>query len=265
MAIMMLAAMVVVILLLAFFRSTIWGWLLAMIVFVPVIAIQSRLSADTFQIIIIALTLFVAVLGIPMLRRLLVSGPILKIFRKIMPQVSQTEQEALDAGTVWWDGELFGGNPDWHKLLGYPKPALTPAEQSFLDNETEQLCAMLDDWDITHVRQDLPEHVWQFIKDKGFFGMIIPKKYGGLEFSAQMHSAVITKIASRSTTAAVTVMVPNSLGPAELLLRLWHLRTEGKIPARTGAGQGGAVLRADRAFRRFRCGRDTRFRHRVPQ
>ncbi|MGC2458893.1 MAG: acyl-CoA dehydrogenase [Gallionellaceae bacterium] len=225
MAIMMLAVMVVVILLLAFFRSTIWGWLLAMIVFVPVIAIQSRLSADTFQIIIIALTLFVAVLGIPMLRRLLVSGPILKIFRKIMPQVSQTEQEALDAGTVWWDGELFGGNPDWHKFLGYPKPALTPAEQSFLDNETEQLCAMLDDWDITHVRQDLPEHVWQFIKDKGFFGMIIPKKYGGLEFSAQMHSAVITKIASRCTTAAVTVMVPNSLGPAELLL---HYGTSGQ-------------------------------------
>jgi acyl-CoA dehydrogenase len=218
MAIMVLAVVLVVVILLAFFRSSIWGWLLAMIILVPVIAILSRIAADTFQIIIIALTLFVAVLGVPLLRRPLVSGPILKMFRRIMPQVSQTEQEALDAGTVWWDGALFGGNPDWHKLLAYPSTALTPEEQSFLDNETGQLCAMLDDWDITHVRQDLPPHVWQFIRDKGFFGMIIPKQYGGLEFSAQMHSAVITKISSRSATAAITVMVPNSLGPAELLL-----------------------------------------------
>ncbi|MBI3903480.1 MAG: acyl-CoA dehydrogenase [Nitrosomonadales bacterium] len=213
-----LMLVLVVILLLAFFRSSIWGWLLAMIVFVPVIAIQSRLSSDVFQLLIVALVLFVAILGLPALRRLLVSGPILKIFRKILPQVSQTEQEALDAGTVWWDGDLFGGNPDWHKLLSYPKATLTPEEQAFLDNETDTLCSMLDDWDITHVRQDLPPHVWQFIKDKGFFGMIVPKRYGGLEFSAQMHSAVVTKVASRSGTAAVTVMVPNSLGPAELLL-----------------------------------------------
>ncbi len=225
MAFMMLVAVLVVILLLAFFRSSIWGWLLATIIIVPLIAIQSRLSADSFQIIIVALMLFVAALGVPMLRRLLFSGPILKMFRKIMPQVSQTEQEALDAGTVWWDGALFSGNPNWHTLLNYPKPALAPAERSFLDNETAQLCAMLDDWDITHVRQDLPPEVWQFIKDKGFFGMIIPKQYGGLEFSAQMHSAVITKIASRSATAAVTVMVPNSLGPAELLL---HYGTSGQ-------------------------------------
>jgi len=207
-----------VIMLLAFFRASIWGWLLALMIFVPVISIQSRLSADAFQIVIVALALFVAVLGIPLLRRALVSSFILKIFRKILPQVSQTEQEALDAGTVWWDGELFSGNPNWRKLLAYPIPALTAEEQSFLDNETEALCAMLDDWDITHVRQDLSPETWQFIKDKGFFGMIIPKRYGGLEFSAQAHSAVVTKVASRSGTAAVTVMVPNSLGPAELLL-----------------------------------------------
>jgi acyl-CoA dehydrogenase len=218
MAILTLIVMLAVALLLAFFRSSIWGWLLAAIIFVPVVAIQSRISADVFQIVIMVLALFVAILGIPLMRRLLVSSAILKVFRKMLPQVSQTEQEALDAGTVWWDGQLFGGNPDWHKLLSLPKPELTAEEQSFLDNETEQLCAMLDDWDITHVRQDLPPEVWQFIKDKGFFGMIIPKKYGGQEFSAQMHSAVITKIASRSATAAVTVMVPNSLGPAELLL-----------------------------------------------
>ena len=218
MAILMLVGVLAVTLLLAFFRASIWSWLLAMSVIVPVIAIQSRLSADVFQGLIVVLAVAVAVLGVPQLRRLLVSSFILKIFRKILPQVSQTEQEALDAGTVWWDGELFSGNPDWHKLLAYPKPTLTPEEQSFLDNETETLCSMLDDWDITHVRQDISPQAWQYIKDKGFFGMIIPKAYGGLEFSAQMHSAVVTKVASRSATGAVTVMVPNSLGPAELLL-----------------------------------------------
>lgn len=218
MTILMLAGTLAVIFLLAFFRASIWSWLLAILVIVPLTAIQGRFSADVFQVVIIALAVFVAVLGIPPLRRLLVSGFILGIFRRILPQVSQTEQEALDAGTVWWDGELFSGNPDWHKLLAYPKPTLTPVEQSFLDNETETLCAMLDDWDITHVRQDLSPQVWQYIKDKGFFGMIIPKEYGGLEFSAQMHSAVVTKVASRSATGSVTVMVPNSLGPAELLL-----------------------------------------------
>ncbi len=218
MAILMLVGVLAVIFLLAFFRASIWSWLLAMLVIVPVVAIQSSLSADLFQVLIVALAVFVAVLGMPPLRRLVVSSFVLKIFRKILPQVSQTEQEALDAGTVWWDGELFSGNPDWHKLLAYPKPTLSPEEQSFLDNETETLCAMLDDWDITHVRQDISPQAWQYIKDKGFFGMIIPKKYGGREFSAQMHSAVVTKVASRSASGAVTVMVPNSLGPAELLL-----------------------------------------------
>ena len=218
MAILTVLAVLAVMMVLAFFRASMWSWLLALTVIVAVVAIQSRLSADMFQVVIIVLAVVVAVLGIPPLRRLLVSRFVLGIFRRILPNVSQTEQEALDAGTVWWDGDLFSGNPDWHKLLAYPKPTLSPEEQSFLDNETEQLCAMLDDWDITHVRQDLPPQVWQFIKDKGFFGMIIPREYGGLEFSAQMHSAVVAKVGSRSATAAVTVMVPNSLGPAELLL-----------------------------------------------
>jgi acyl-CoA dehydrogenase len=234
-----LFGMLGVILLLAFFRASIWSWLLALAVFVPLIAIQSRLSADLFTALIIALVLFVSVFGIPPLRRSLVSSFILNIFRKILPQVSQTEQEALDAGTVWWDGDLFSGNPDWHKLLAFPKPALTPEEQLFLDNETETLCAMLDDWDITHVRQDLSPQAWQYIRSNGFFGMIIPKKYGGLEFSAQMHSAVVTKIASRSATAAVTVMVPNSLGPAELLLH--YGTTEQKDKYLRGLAQGQEV------------------------
>jgi acyl-CoA dehydrogenase len=219
----MLVAVLVVILVLAFFRASITSWILAMMVVVPVVAIQSRISDTALQAVYLALFLFIVLFAVPVLRRTVVSGTVLKIFRKILPQISATEQEAIDAGTVWWDGDLFSGHPDWNKLLAFPKCGLSAAEQAFLDNEVEQLCAMLDDWDITHRRADLPPEVWQFMKIKGFFGMIIPKRYGGLEFSAQAHSAVVSKVASRSGTAAVTVMVPNSLGPAELLL---HYGTE---------------------------------------
>ena len=160
-----------------------------------------------------------ALLGNPSpIRRALASRPLLNLFRKILPQVSQTEQEALDAGTVWWDGDLFSGNPDWNKLLSFPKPTLSAEERAFLDGPVEELCGMTDDWQITHELYDLPPHVWQFLKDKGFFGMIIPKAYGGLEFSALAHSEVVMKLTTRSGTAAISVMVPNSLGPAELLL-----------------------------------------------
>jgi acyl-CoA dehydrogenase len=152
------------------------------------------------------------------IRRQLVSRPLLQLFRRILPAVSQTEREALEAGTVWWDGELFSGRPDWRKLLSYPKPTLSAEERAFIDGPVETLCGMLDDWEITHERCDLPSHVWQFIRDHGFLGMIIPKQYGGLGFSALAHSAVIVKLTTRSGTAAVSVMVPNSLGPAELLL-----------------------------------------------
>ena len=176
-----------------------------------------------FYLILFFVITITLILAVPFLRRLLVSNQILKIFRKMLPQISQTEQEALDAGTVWWEGDLFSGKPDWEKLLAYPKPQLTAEEQAFLDGPVEQLCAMLDEWKITHELKDLPPEVWQFIKDKGFFGLIIPKQYGGYGFSALAHSEVVMKIGSRSGTAAVTVMVPNSLGPAELLL---HYGTE---------------------------------------
>jgi acyl-CoA dehydrogenase len=228
---------VLVILLLAFNRASLWGWLLAIIIFVPVSAALLRISASVFQVVVAIATLVVVVLGIPYLRRKLISYPVLTIFQKILPPVSRTEQEALDAGTVWLDGELFSGNPDWYKLLQCPTSALTEEEQSFLDNEVEELCAMVDDWDITHTRQDLPPEVWQFMKDKGFFGMIIPKMYGGLEFSARAHSAVVTKIASRSTTASVTVMVPNSLGPAELLLHYGTQQQKDQYLPRLAKGQ----------------------------
>jgi len=166
----------------------------------------------------------VAVLLYPSpVRRNLVSRPLLDLFRRILPQMSDTERDAIEAGTVWWDGELFSGTPNWKKLLAYPRPTLTAEERAFLDGPVEELCKLVNDWAITHELHDLPPHVWQFIKDHGFLGMIIPKSYGGLGFSALAHSEVVMKLSTRSGTAAVSVMVPNSLGPAELLL---HYGTE---------------------------------------
>jgi acyl-CoA dehydrogenase len=156
-------------------------------------------------------------LNVKPLRRALISGPFLRSYRRLLPSMSQTEREALEAGTVWWDGELFTGAPRWEKLRSAAAPHLSAEEQAFLDGPCEELCAMLDDWDITHRRADLPPEVWSFLTGKGFFAMIIPKQYGGLEFSAYAHSCVLAKIASRSTTCSSTVAVPNSLGPAELL------------------------------------------------
>src|SRR5215469_5612526 len=156
-------------------------------------------------------------LNVRPLRKALITRPFLKTYLKLLPRMSQTEKEALEAGTVWWDGELFTGAPRWEKLLAARPPQLAAAEQAFLDGPCEELCRMLDEWNITHERGDLPPQVWEFLKTRGFFAMIIPKKYGGLEFSAYAHSCVLAKIASRSGTASSTVAVPNSLGPAELL------------------------------------------------
>ena len=157
------------------------------------------------------------------LRRLLLTRAVFGAFRKVLPQMSETEKAALEAGTVWWEGELFRGNPDWQKLLAYPTPVLTAEEQSFLDQECEEACRLENDWETTHVRYDMSDATWRYIKEKGFLGMIIPKRYGGLEFSAYAHSQVVTKLSTRSSALAVSVMVPNSLGPAELLL---HYGTE---------------------------------------
>jgi len=156
-------------------------------------------------------------LNVRPLRKALITRPFMKTYLKLLPTMSQTEKEALEAGTVWWDGELFTGAPHWPKLLAAKPPQLSAAEQAFLDGPCEELCRTLDDWNITHERADLSPQVWEFLKTRGFFAMIIPKKYGGLEFSAYAHSCVLAKISSRSTTASSTVAVPNSLGPAELL------------------------------------------------
>jgi acyl-CoA dehydrogenase len=157
------------------------------------------------------------------LRREKITQPLLAIYRRMLPTMSDTEREALEAGNVWWDGELFSGMPDWDRLMSFPAPQLSDEEQAFIDGPCEQLCKMLDDWDICHNRVDMPKEVWDYIIEKRFFAMIIPKQYGGLEFSAYANAMVIVKLSSRSPTASSTIGVPNSLGPAELLL---HYGTE---------------------------------------
>ncbi|MEL7536321.1 MAG: acyl-CoA dehydrogenase [Pseudomonadota bacterium] len=152
------------------------------------------------------------------LRRDRITKPLLAMYKTMLPSMSDTEREALEAGNVWWDGELFTGLPDWNRLTSMPAPKLSAEEQAFIDGPCEELCAMLDDWQITHELADMPIEVWEFIKQHKFFAMIIPKEYGGLGFSAYANAMVIAKLSSRSATASSTVGVPNSLGPGELLV-----------------------------------------------
>ncbi|RUO25338.1 acyl-CoA dehydrogenase [Aliidiomarina minuta] len=165
-------------------------------------------------LIIIALAI---IFGVPDIRRSLIARPAFKFFKRVLPPLSKTEREAMEAGDVWWDGQLFSGQPDWHELLKMPPPTFTPDEQSFIDNQLETVLAMIDDFDIIMHRRDLPEEIWEYLKKEGFFAMIIGKDYGGLEFSAAANSYIVARIATRSLSVAVSVMVPNSLGPGELL------------------------------------------------
>ncbi|UFX43760.1 acyl-CoA dehydrogenase [Bradyrhizobium sp. 41S5] len=169
-------------------------------------------------------------------RRDYLSKPIFSWARGVLPTMSDTEREALEAGDVWWDADLFTGNPDWSKLLAFAPARLTDEENAFLHGPVDELCAMLDEWKIIWEWRDLPPEVWAFIKAKRFFGMIIPKEFGGLGFSPYAHSEVVRKISSRSLTAAVTVMVPNSLGPGELLMRFGTKEQQDKWLPRLAAG-----------------------------
>ena len=155
----------------------------------------------------------------PSFRRDQITEPIFRWAQRVLPSLSATEREAIEAGDVWWDADLFSGNPDWSKLLAFPKARLSPEEQAFLDGPVEELCRMLNEWEINWELRDLPPRVWDFLKAQKFFGMIIPKEHGGLGFSAYAHSEIIRKISTRSISGAVTAMVPNSLGPGELLHR----------------------------------------------
>jgi acyl-CoA dehydrogenase len=176
-------------------------------------------------------------------RRDTLTKPIFAWARGVLPAMSDTEREALEAGDVWWDADLFTGNPDWSKLLKVPQAKLTDEEQAFLSGPVNELCAMLDEWKIFWEWRDLPQDVWHFIKREKFFGMIIPKEFGGLGFSPYAHSEVVRKISTRSIAAAVTVMVPNSLGPGELLMRF------------------GTKEQQERWLPRLADGRDGRHRH----
>ncbi|MCP1913211.1 acyl-CoA dehydrogenase [Bradyrhizobium elkanii] len=170
-------------------------------------------------------------------RRDYMTKPIFSWARGVLPTMSDTEREALEAGDVWWDADLFTGNPDWSKLLAFAPARLTDEEQAFLHGPVDELCRMLDEWKINWEWRDLPPEVWAFIKAKKFFGMIIPKEFGGLGFSPYAHSEVVRKISSRSLTAAVTVMVPNSLGPGELLMRFGTKEQQDKWLPRLASGQ----------------------------
>lgn len=183
---------------------------------------------------VVAIALFV-LLGVPSVRCRLVSGHAMRLMASILPRLGETERIALEAGTVWWDGELFSGRPHWDRLLGYRLPGLSEREQAFLDGPVETLCGMLDEWTITQRRELAPE-VWDYLRQQRFFGMIIPEAYGGLGFSALAHSRIVTRISSRSIAAAVTVMVPNSLGPGELLLQYGTEEQKSRYLPRLAAG-----------------------------
>jgi len=180
------------------------------------------LSTITIVLTIVILGVLTCGFFLTSVRQQYFSLPLITLFKKQLPKVSDTERVALEAGTVWWDGEIFSGNPNWEKLSAVGKPELTAEEAAFLAGPTHELCELINDWDIQQ-RSDLSAETWSFIKKNKFFGLIIPKAYGGLEFSALAHSEILTKIASKSLTASVMVSVPNSLGPAELLL---HYGTE---------------------------------------
>lgn len=200
----------------AFMRTPLWMtsiwviiWLAVLVAFLP--------GPVSIALFLIGLALLVLINRTPV-RRSLVTKPLLRAYRRVLPSMSTTEKEALAAGTVWWEGELFSGRPRWPKLLDIPKPTLTKEEEAFLKGPVQTLCGMLDEWKITHEWADLPPEVWDFLKTHRFFALIIPKSFGGLEFSSYAHSEILAHIAARSITAASVVAVPNSLGPAELLL-----------------------------------------------
>ena len=197
------------------------GLLPATVIAAMVILVAWRFGflAGAIGVVLTLAAIAVAVIfNVEPLRKKLVSSPLLKYVKAVLPPMSDTARAAIDAGTVWWEGELFRGEPDWKNLIDYPEAKLTAEEQAFVDGPTHELCGMLDDWEITYGLNDLPEHVWQYIKDNLFLGMVIPKEYGGLGFTALGHSEVVMKLSTRSITGGVSVMVPNSLGPAELLL-----------------------------------------------
>ncbi len=220
---------------LALWRAPLWGW--AVLVAVATFLVQAGfvlgpMGGITITKLIAWLpAIALAVLSYRPIRRQVVTTPAYRMVKKILPPVSPTEREALDAGTLGFDAELFGGEPDWNKLRAVLPMSLTEDERNFLDGPAEELCRMSHDWQIRADDRDVPENVWNFIKQKGFLGMLISKEHGGLGFSAQAQSLILGKVASRSPDVSVVVMVPNSLGPGELIEKFGtHEQQEHYLP-----------------------------------
>ncbi|MCC5792972.1 MAG: acyl-CoA dehydrogenase [Legionellaceae bacterium] len=199
-------------------QSSALVWLVSLLIFNAVVW-QFDIGGALFKTSLVVALAISAFLAIKPLRRRLISRRLMQAMRKAIPEMSSTEREALEAGTISWEGDLFTGVPDYQKLLQSPVVAFTADEQAFIDGPVTTLCRMIDDWDITHNRVDLPAEIWDFIAKHKFWGMIIPREYGGLDFSASAQVAILVKIYSRSISLATTISVPNSLGPAELLLK----------------------------------------------
>ncbi|MBY0379371.1 MAG: acyl-CoA dehydrogenase family protein, partial [Burkholderiales bacterium] len=194
-----------------------------MLVYLLITYYISTVNSIIFGVFVTIYALITIVCNLKFLRRLLITKFIFIKAKLILPKISETEQLALNAGDTWYEKEIFQGKPNFTLLHSLKPFILSDEERAFVANETTQLCSMINDWRITHIDKDLPVDVWNYIRDKGFFGLVIGKEYGGKGFSACAHSEIVMKIATRSITAAVTVMVPNSLGPGELL---YHYGTD---------------------------------------
>jgi acyl-CoA dehydrogenase len=195
-------------------RAPLWAWA-ASVGVLTLLATDGSFDPESWIAWLPFLAL--AVLSIPAVRRSLIIAPVFAQIRKILPKVSDTEAQALEAGTVGFDAELFSGTPDWDKLKSIPPIELSAEEQAFLDGQTEELCRMISDWQVRHNLHEIPDNIWDFVKQNGFLGMLISKEHGGLGFSPQAQSLILGKIASRSPDVVTIVMVPNSLGPGELI------------------------------------------------
>ncbi len=220
---MLILALLAASLICAFYGANLKIWAISLAAVLVIFGFSGAVSATSLVVTAIVVALIVVPLNVAGWRREYLSKPMLRQYLRMLPQLSDTEKVALDAGTVGWEGELFAGNPDWRRLQQQPYPELSVEEQAFIDGPVEQLCDMLNQWQITHADADLNEETWKFLKENRFFGMIIPKDYGGLGFSALAHRAVLQKVSSISSVAGSHIAVPNSLGPAELLL---HYGTE---------------------------------------
>jgi len=213
-----LLALATVALACAFWRTGLRTWTVASVVALLAAAALAQPHWLGWAIPAALLALIAVPLNLPGLRRNLISFRALKLYQGMTPQLSETEKVALEAGTVGWEGELFSGRPQWNNLLAVRAPQLTADEQAFINGPVDEVCAMTNEWEVSHELADLTPQVWDYLKKHRFFGMIIPKEYGGLGFSAYAHHCVLNKASSVSGTLSSTIAVPNSLGPAELLL-----------------------------------------------